>query len=254
MTDWRPRPGDREAAREPRLGDLLRSELLVPVRSSSGAESEAARVPDEALRHGSDESGPFLPAYTTGELLDEFGPPGSDRVTFAARDFFARAEGAGERVLIDPGSPAQVEVPSAVLPFLAAGIDPTSPDAMAARRPHGELPPLEAPADIPEALGNALHATLLELPRVARAWLLRAGSAWTMGVEMTDDAALADFDEVRNRLHAIATEHLGSRRDLIVTDLRAASVREAYGAVAAPFYVLDARPKGGFLSRLLGGD
>lgn len=255
MTDWRGRPDEREAAREPRLGDLLEATLLVPVRSSSGTELDAARIPPGALRHGVDETGPFLAAYTDAALLAEFGPPGSDHVAVAARDLFGHAEEAKERVIIDPGSPAQVEVPAQVLPFLAAGIDPTSPEAMAARRPHGELPPLEPPADIPEAFGDALRATLSELPQVARAWLLRAGRAWTMGVEMIPEAVLADFDEVRNRLHAVATEHLGSRRDLVVTDLRAASVREAYDAVAAPFYQGGPKPKsGGFLSRLLGGD
>lgn len=252
MSDVRPRP--EAGAREPRLGDLLAATLLVPVRSSAGEPLEGTRVPDEALRHGTDETGPFLAAYTTAELADEFGPAGSDRVELLARDFFARAEGAGERVIIDPGSLAQVEVPAAVLPFLAAGIDPTSPEAMAARRPHGELPPLEPPTDIPDTLGAALRTTLAELPQVARAWLLRAGRDWTMGVEMADHATLTDYDEVRNRLHALATEHLGSRRDLIVTDLRAASVREAYDAVAAPFYVAAAKSKGGFLAKLLGGD
>ena len=254
MSDFVPRPEQGAGSREPRLGDLLAATLLVPVRSSAGEPLEAARVPDEALRHGSDETGPFLAAYTTVELAEEFGPPGSDRVEIPARDLFARAEGAGERVIIDPGSPAQVEVPAAVLPFLAAGIDPTTPEAMAARRPHGELPPLEPPTDIPEVFEAALRATLAELPQVARGWLLRAGRAWTMGVEMAATATLTDYDEVRNRLHALATEHLGSRRDLIVTDLRAASVREAYDAVAAPFYVAAARSKGGFLSKLLGGD
>jgi hypothetical protein len=254
MTAWGARPGEADAVREPRLGDLLQATLLVPVRSSSGESWDAARVPDDALRHGADESGPFLAAYTSEQLIDEFGPPGSDRVAFPARDLFARVEGAGERLIIDPGSPAQVDVPAAVLPFLAAGIDPTSPDAMAARRPHGELPPLEPPADIPDAFGEALRVTLGELPQVARAWLLRAGRAWTMGVEMASSGTLADYDEVRNRLHALATEHLGSRRDLIVTDLRAAPVREAYDAVAAPFYVAAQKSRGGFLSKLLGGD
>lgn len=252
MSAWGPRAGDDEV-REPRLGDLLNSTLLVPVRSSSGESLDPDRVPAEAIRHGSDETGPFLAAYTSEELLAEFGPPGSDRVGFPARDLFGRAEVSGERVIIDPGSPAQVEVPAGVLPFLAAGIDPTSPAAMAARRPHGELPPLEPPADIPEAFGEALRTTLTELHQVERAWLLRAGLAWTMGVEMRRDAVLGDFDEVRNRLHALATEHLGSRRDLIVTDLRAPAVRDAYDAVAAPFYVARHKPKGLF-SKLLGGD
>lgn len=246
---------ERTGDREPRLGDLLGATLLVPIRSSSGEElPDGARIPDEALRHGADEAGPFLAAYTSMELLAEFGPPGSDHVELPARDLFGRAEAAEERVIIDPGSPAQVEVPGGVLPFLAAGLDPVSPEAMAARRPHGELPPLEPPAEVPPVFADALHTTLGEMPQVARAWLLRAGRAWTMGVELVPDAVLADFDEVRNRLHALATEHLGSRRDLIVTDLRAPTMREAYDAVAAPFYVHRERPKGGFLSRLLGGE
>lgn len=241
--------------REPRLGDLLVATLLVPVRSSFGEPlPDGARVPDDALRHGADTTGAFLAAYTSVELLAEFGPPGSDHVELAARDLFGRAEAAGERVIIDPGSPAQVEVPGGVLPFLAAGLDPTSPEAMAARRPHGELPPLEPPAEVPPVFADALRTALAEMPQVARAWLLRAGRAWTMGVELIPEAVLADFDEVRNRLHALATEHLGSRRDLIVTDLRAPSMREAYAAVADPFYTLGSRAKGGFLSRLLGGD
>lgn len=245
----------REPIREPSLGDLLAGDLLVPIRSSSGENLyDGDRLPDEAFRHASDEEGVFIAAYTSRELLDEFGPPGSDHVLLAPREVFGRAEASGERVIIDPGSPAQVEVPAGVLPFLAAGLDPTSPEAMAARRPHGELPPLEPPAEVPPVFADALRTTLAEMPQVGRAWLLRAGRAWTMGVELTADAVLADFDEVRNRLHALATEHLGSRRDLIVTDLRAPAMREAYAAVADPFYVLEARPKGGFLSRLLGGE
>jgi hypothetical protein len=54
---------------------------------------------------------------------------------------------------------------------------------------------------------------------------------------------------VRNRLHALASEHLGSRRNLIVTDLRAPSLRAHYESVAPPFYQPPAK---GFLNRLLG--
>ncbi len=237
---------------EPRLGDLLSSELILPIRSSSGESPDPSRIPMEAFRHGSDETGRYLAAYTSTELFGEFGPPGSDHVSVPARELFARIDGADERLIIDPGSPAQVEVPAAVLPFLAAGIDPATPEAMRARRPFGELPPLEAPADIPEPFGPELRRALGELPQVKRAWLLRAGQAWTVGIEMVPAAAVGNFDEVRNKLHAVATEHLGSRRDLAVTDLRAPSLREAYDTVAAPFYVA-AEPSKGFLSRLLGG-
>ncbi len=252
MSDWRPRP-QAESAGAPRLGDLLNARLLVPIRSSNGSSPDPARTPSSAFRHGTDAAGPFLGAYTSPELLAEFGPPGTDHVAFAARDLFARAEEGAERLVIDPASPSQIEVPAVVLPFLAAGIEPTSAGAMAARRPHGELPSLEAPADVPPAFAAALRTTLAELPRVEGAWLLRAGQAWTIGVDLSSEGTLADFDEVRNRLRALAAEQLGAQRDLVVTDLRAPSMREAYGAVAPPFYSVDRRPKG-FLSRLLGND
>jgi hypothetical protein len=237
---------------EPRLGDLLSAQLIVPIRSSSGESPDPARLPMEAFRHGTDERGRYLAAYTSPELFGEFGPPGSDHVTLPARDLFARVESAGERLIIDPTSPAQVEVPEAVLPFLAAGIDPKTPEAMRARRPFGELPPLEAPVEVPEPFGSELKRALAELPQVQRAWLLRAGQGWTVGVGLVADAELAEFDEVRNRLHAVAAEHLGSRRNLAVTDLRAAPLREAYETVAPPFYTAQP-PSKGFLSRLFGG-
>ena len=252
MSDWGPRPDADASAATPRLGDLLEATLFVPIRSSTGATPDAARTPTSAFRHGTDAGGPFLPAYTTVDLLAEFGPPGTDHVAIPARAMFGRAEEGAERLVIDPASPSQIEMPAAVLPFLAAGIDPTSPDAMAARRPHGELPPLEEPADVPAAFASALRASLAELG-VQRAWLLRAGQAWTVGVELAAEATLADFDAVRNRLRGVAAEQLGAGRDLVVTDLRAPAMREAYDAVAGPFYIVDRRPKG-FLSRLLGND
>jgi hypothetical protein len=234
------------------LGALLALELIVPIRTSSGDSVDSARVPPEGIRHGTDADGPFMAAYTSPQAYIEFGPPGSDAVELSARDVFARAEAAGERVVIDPGSPSQLEVPAAVLPFLAAGIDPVTPDAMRARRPYGELPPLEAPTEVPEPFGGELRRELSELPQVTAAWLLRAGTGWTVGVELADDAGLAGFDEVRNRLHALAAEHLGGRRELAVTDLRAQPVREAYEAASGPYYVRpDQKPKG-FLGRLLG--
>ena len=66
------------------------------------------------------------------------------------------------------------------------------------------------------------------------------------------DAVLGDFDAVRNRLHAVATEHLGSRRLLAVTDLRAPALLATYDATAAPFYVRRDEHKGIF-GRLFGG-
>lgn len=237
---------------ETRLGDIVSRELIVPIRSSSGESPDPERVPTDALRHGRDDDGSFLAAYTSLELFGEFGPPGSDHVELSARDLFGRADDAGERVVIDPGSPSQLEIPVGVLPFLAAGIDPNSPEAMRARRPVGDMPALEAPGDIPQPFGEELRRSLGELPQVARAWLLRAGTAWTAGIQMVPDAVLGDFDAVRNRLHAVATEHLGSRRLLAVTDLRAPALLATYDATAAPFYVRRDEHKG-ILGRLFGG-
>jgi hypothetical protein len=114
------------------------------------------------------------------------------------------------------------------------------------------MPPLEAPEQIPDPFGRELRAALEELPQVERAWLLRAGTAWSAGVQMAPDAVLGDFDAVRNRLHAVATEHLGSRRLLAVTDLRAPVLLEVYDATAAPFYVRRSSQKG-LLGKIFGG-
>jgi hypothetical protein len=236
------------------LGELLEMTLVVPIRSSSGQAVDPGRVPVEAMRHGADEGGRFLAAYTSADTYHEFGPPGSDAIELPARDVFARAEAAAERVVIDPGAPAQIEVPAAVLPFLAAGIDPTTPEAMRARRPHGELPPLEAPAEVPQPFGGELQRELTELTQVDRAWLLRAGTGWTVGILQVPEATLEQFDEVRNRLHALANEHLGGRRELAVTDLGATTVREAYESVAGPWYVKAGEKPKGILGRLFGQD
>jgi hypothetical protein len=173
-------------------------------------------------------------------------------VRLPARDVFERADAAQERVVIDPGAPTQVDIAAGVLPFLAAGIDPNRPDALRARHPLGDMPPLEVPEQVPDPFGRELRAALEDLPQVARAWLLRAGTAWTAGIQMVPDAVLGDFDAVRNRLHAVATEHLGSRRLLAVTDLRAPALLATYDATAAPFYVRRDEHKG-ILGRLFGG-
>jgi hypothetical protein len=234
------------------LGALLSRDLIVPIRSSSGQPVDPSRVTVEGMRHGTDQKGRFLPAYTSPESYIEFGPPGSDAIEIAARELFIRAETAGDRVVIDPGTPAQLEVPTAVLPFLAAGIDPTTPEAMRARRPYGELPPLEVPSEVPEPFGSELHRELTDLPQVMEAWLLRAGTGWTLGVLLEPDAELVHFDEVRNRAHAVASEHLASRRELAVTDLRAQPVRDAYEAAGGPWYIrLPEKPKG-ILGRIFG--
>ncbi len=236
----------------PRLDELMDADLLVPIRSSSGEAPDAERIGVDALRHATDEDGErFIAAFSAPDVLRDFGPPGSDHVRMAARDLFERADAAHERVVVDPGAPTQIEIAPGVLPFLAAGIDPNRPDALRARRPLEHLAALEAPEQVPDPFGRELRAALEELPHVRRAWLLRAGTAWTAGVQLGDDAVLADFDAVRNRLHAVATEHLGSRRLLAVTDLRAQALREMYDATAAPFYVR--REQKTLLGRLFGG-
>ena len=238
---------------EPRLDELIDADLLVPIRSSSGETPDAGRLGVDAFRHGTDEAGErFIAAFTAPEVLAEHGPPGSDHVRMAARELFERADAAQERVVIDPGAPGQVEIATGVLGFLAAGIDPNRPDALRARRPLGALATLEAPEQIPDPFGRELRAALEDLPQVERAWLLRAGTSWTAGIQMLPDAVLGDFDAVRNRLHAVATEHLGSRRLLAVTDLRSPALREMYDATAAPFFIRREEQKG-ILSRLFGG-
>ncbi len=231
---------------------LLSRPLLVPIRSSRGRTPDAGQVTVDGMRHGADDEGRFLAAFSSPEAFEQLGPSGSDRVTLLGRELFERAERAGERVIVDPGWVGQVEIPAGILPFLVAGIDLASPGALRARRPLGGLPPLEAPASVPEPFGSELRLALTELPSVERAWLLRVGTGWTVGVLLTDDAPLSDFDAVRNRLHALAAEHLGSRRELVVTDLRSASLRAHYESVGPPYYTPTA-PKG-FLGRLFGGD
>lgn len=237
----------------PNLDELIDADLVVPIRSSSGEAPNPELLNSEAFRHGTDEGGErFIAAFSSPSALVDFGPPGSDSIRMKARDLFERADAVQERVVVDPGAPTQIEVAVGVLPFLAAGIDPNRPDALRARRPLGDLPALEVPEQVPEPFGRELHAALSELPHVERAWLLRAGTAWTAGIQLHPDALLADFDAVRNRLHAVATEYLGSRRLLAVTDLRAPMLREMYDATAAPFYVRQEERKGIF-SRLFGG-
>ncbi len=249
MSTDEPRPG----AMAPRLDALIDADLVVPIRSSTGAAPDPELIDTDAFRHGTDDAGErFIAAFSSPSALAEFGPPGSDSIRMRARDLFERADAMQERVVVDAGAPTQIEVAAGVLPFLAAGIDPNRPDALRARRPLGDLPALEVPEQVPEPFGHELHAALADLPQVERAWLLRAGTAWTAGVELHHQALLADFDAVRNRLHAVATEHLGSRRLLAVTDLRARVLREMYDATAAPFYVRNDDRKG-FFSRLFSG-
>lgn len=236
----------------PRLDQLVDAHLFVPIRSSSGESPDPSRIGPEAYRHGTDEHGErFIAAFTSVATLRDHGPPGSDHVRLAARSLFERAESAGERIVVDPGAPTEISVPVGVLGFLVAGLDPNSPDALRARRPLGELPPLEAPGQVPQPFGQELLAVLESMPRVERAWLLRAGTTWAAGIQMTPEAVLGDFDQVRNRLHALATQHLGSRQLLTVTDLRAPALRDAFDAVATPIHVR--RGTRSILGRIFGG-
>jgi hypothetical protein len=244
-------PGD-GLPHTPRLDELARAELIVPIRSSSGESPDPERVPLDGMRHGSDETGRFLAAFSSEAAFSELGPPNSDRIILPARRLFALAEEAGERVVVDAGSTERVEVMPELAAYLAAGIDTNSPDALRTRSPLGAPSHLEAPEEVPESFGAELRGALEALPQVERAWLLRRGTSWTVGIQQIAEAQLADFDAVRNRLHAVAAEHLGSRLHLAVTDLRAPSLRERYDSVAAPFYVRSAK-KGGFLSKLFRG-
>jgi hypothetical protein len=237
----------------PRMDELMELDLIVPIRSSSGESPDPSLLGADAFRHGTDGDGQrFIAAFTTVDLLRDFGPPGSDHVRMPSRLLFERADAAHERVVVDPGAPSQVEVAVGVLGFLAAGIDPNRPDALRARHPLGAMPQLEAPDQIPEALGRALLGALSDLPQVERAWLLRGGDAWAAGIQMGPDAVLGDFDAVRNRLHAVATEHLGSSQAIAVTDVRAPALREMYDATAAPFYIRPGTQRG-ILGRIFGG-
>jgi hypothetical protein len=247
MTD---QPAD---AVEPRLDELIGIDLLVPIRSSSGESPDPALLAADAYRHGTDGDGErFIAAFTTLELMRELGPPGSDHVRIPSRLLFERADAVHERIVVDPGAPSQVDVAVGVLGFLAAGIDPNRPDALRARHPLGAMPQLAAPDSVPEALGRAILGALSDLPQVERAWLLRAGEAWAAGIQMQPDAVLGDFDAVRNRLHAVATEHLGSGSAIIVTDVRAPALRDQYDATAAPFYIRPGTQRG-ILGRIFGG-
>jgi hypothetical protein len=245
-----PDPNARSEA--PSLGELVDVELLVPVRSSGGTPTPALGLTVEELRHGTDADGArFVAAFTTPALLREYGPPGSDHVTMRARELFDRVAAVSERVVVDPGAPSQVEIEAGVVGFLAAGIDPARPDALRARRPLGGLARLDKPDQVPEPFGHALGAALEGLPQVERAWLLRIGAGWTAGIELVPEGTLADFDAVRNRLHAVASEHLGSRRDLAVTHLRVPALRDAYASTAPAFHERSRRRS--LLGRLLGG-
>lgn len=237
------------------LEELRDAELLVPVRSSGGRALDAEGVAADEMRHGTDESGRFLAAYTTGRLLEEFGPPGTDHIRIRGDRLLALAAAAGERVVVDPGAPEQRELAAELVAALAGGPPVGVPAApRPAPRPLRRgvpLPELSAPDEVPPALADALGGALEALPQVDRAWLLRRGEGWTIGVQQAPEATLSDFDEVRNRLHAVATEQLGTRRLLAVTDLRAAALRRRYAELADPFY--ERGSSRGILGRFFGG-
>ena len=232
----------------------LPGELIVPVRSSGGRLLTGENVPLDEMRHGSDDRGRFLGAYTERILFAEHGPPGSDWILVPAEELVARATDAGERIVLDPGAPGQRELgePLGAAAGESAGAMPSA--RRAAPRPsvivREPLADLRAPGDVPRPLADALRRSLDELPQVERAWLLQRNAGWTIGILQRRDATLSDFDEVRNRLHAVATEQLGTRRLLAVTDLRAPSVRQQYESLAPPFY--ERRGARGFLSRIFG--
>ena len=87
---------------EPGLGELLEMSLVVPIRSSTGQAVDPGRIPVESMRHGTDEDGRFLAAYTSAEAYREFGPPGSDAIQLSAR---AKTSRAGSSIASLPGGP-----------------------------------------------------------------------------------------------------------------------------------------------------
>ena len=238
---------------EPGLGELLEMSLVVPIRSSTGQAVDplprTGRLDAPRRRRGRPlPGGLHLARIPSASSARRAATRSSCRPATSSRE--PRRPASGWSSI--PAAPAQIEVPAAVLPFLAAGIDPTTPEAMRARRPYGELPPLEAPNEVPQPFGGELQRELAELPQVDRAWVLRAGTGWTVGIVLADGADLASFDEVRNRLHGLANEHLAGHRDLAVTDLSAAAVREAYESVAGPWYVRPPEKPKGIMGRLFG--
>ena len=211
------------------------------------------RASADAFRHGVDEDGERFIAAFSSPACSAYGPPGSDRVRMPARDLFERAEAAHERVVVDPGAPTQVEIAVGVLPFLPRESIPigrmrSAPDGRSAtcRRSRYRIRS--------RIRSVRAFAALEDLPKVERAWLLRAGTAWTAGIQMAPDALLGDFDAVRNRLHAVATEHLGSAapgRDRPAC----AALRDMYDATAAPYYARRQRGRASswpHLRRLVG--
>ena len=213
-----------------RRGGAGSGELIVPVRSSGAGRIEpSGGVEIDLLRHGTDERGRFLAVYSDEASLRRFGPPSSDWMRLATAELLDLAAAAGERVMLDPGAPGARELELCVAP---------------------ERPGLHAPGEVPQQLLRALVAALRELPQVERAWLVRRGEGWNAGIELAPSAVLKDFDEVRNRLHGVATTVLGTRRLLAVTDVAAPALREQFRELAAPFYQ---RRSGGWLRRLVGG-
>ena len=174
----------------PRLDALIDVELLVPdpLVIGRGARLRSGSRPTPTGTAPTTPASGSSPPSPLGRPGRASARPAATTSGMPARDLFERADAAQERVVVDPGAPTQVEIAVGVLPFLAAGIDPNRPDALRARRPLGELPALEAPEQMPEPFGRELLAALEDLPQVERAWLLRAGTAWTAGVQLAPDA------------------------------------------------------------------
>ena len=82
---------------------LLGRDLIVPIRSSSGRSPDPGEVTLDGMRHGTDEQGRFLAAFSSPDAFDQLGPPASDRVILGGRELLELAERAGERVIVDPG-------------------------------------------------------------------------------------------------------------------------------------------------------
>ena len=143
----------------------------------------------------------------------EFGPPGSDtsgcrHATSSSAPMRRRSASWSTRARRPQ---VEIAVGRAAVPRRRHRSEPARRPARAPTR-SATCPRSRSPDQVPEPFGRELLAALTDLPQVERAWLLRAGTAWTAGIQLVPDALLGDFDAVRNRLHAVATEHLGSRK------------------------------------------
>ena len=240
----------------PRLDALIDAELLVPIRSSSGAVAgPRALVDADAFRHGTDDEGErFIAAFTSPDVAGRVRPARQrQRPHAGARPVRARRCGAGAR----RGRPGRADAGRdrgrrAAVP----GRRHRSEPARRAARPSAAGRPAAARGARPGARAVRPRAARRPRPTCRRSSARGCCAPARRGPRASSSCrtrVLGDFDAVRNRLHAVATEHLGSRRLLAVTDLRAPVLRDMYDATAAPFFVRRSSEKKSIFGRIFGG-